>query len=95
MQVAVKDVYLKRPISLLSPKLEMNKSSVQFTQTDSPISSGDPDYPNRPRVIMSTSVPIWDFTLAFIGTEKSSFASQTGMKFLFFIKGLVTFRVST
>lgn len=54
MQVAVKDVYLKRPISLLSPKLEMNKSSAEFTQSDSPISSGDPGYPNRLRV-MSTS----------------------------------------
>lgn len=29
MQVAVKDVYPKRPISPLSPKLELNKSSAQ------------------------------------------------------------------
>ena len=43
------DVYLKRPISLLSPKLEMNKSSAQFTQPDGLISSGDPDCPNRLR----------------------------------------------
>lgn len=71
MQVAVKDVYLKRPISLLSPKLEMNKSLAEFTPADGLISCGDPDYPNRLRVIMSTSVFIWDFTLAFIGTERT------------------------
>lgn len=72
MQVAVKDVYIKKPISLLSPKLEMNKSLVQFTPTDGLISSGDPDCPNRLCVIMSTSVFIWDFTFAFIGTERAA-----------------------
>lgn len=51
---------------LFSPELEMNKSSVH---SDCLISSGDPDYPNRLAVIMSTSDFIWDFTPAFIGTE--------------------------
>lgn len=78
MQVAVKDVYPKRPVSLLSPKLEMNKSLVQFTPTDGLISSGGPVYPNRLCVIMSTSVFIWDFTLAFIGAEGSALQVKHG-----------------
>ncbi len=78
MQVAVKDVYLKRPISLLSPKLEMNKSSVQFTPADGLISSGDSDYRNRLCVIMSTSVFVWDFTLAFIEAERTALQVKHG-----------------
>lgn len=67
MQVAVKDVYLARLVSLLSRiRNEQKFSSVHF---DCLISSGDPDYPNRLAVIMSTSDFIWDFTPAFIGTE--------------------------
>ena len=78
MQVAVKDVYLKGPISPLPPKLEMNKSLAQFTWADGPISSGDPDYPNRLHVIMSTSVFIWDFTRAFIGAERAALQVKHG-----------------
>lgn len=77
MQVAVKDVYLKRPISLL-PKLEMNTSSAEFTPTSSLISSGGAVYPNTLRVIMSTSVCMWDFTPALIGTERAALQVKHG-----------------
>lgn len=95
MQVAVKDVYLKGPISLLSPKLERNKSLVQFTRADGPISSGDPDYPNRLRVIMSTSVFIWDFTLAFIGGLRGPLCKSNAYRVLLKKRALGTFTVGT
>lgn len=77
MQVAVKDVYLKRPISHLSPKLEMNKSSVQFTPTDGLISNGDPDYPNRLECYyVYFSLHMGFHSFAFIATD-NSFASQS------------------
>lgn len=67
MQVAVKDVYLARLVSLLSRI--RNEQKFSSVHSDCLISSGDPDYPNRLAVIMSTSDFIWDFTPAFIGTE--------------------------
>lgn len=60
----------------------MNKSSARFTQPDvGLISSGDPDYPNRLRVTVSTSVFRWDFMFALIGDWEKCSASQTLTKY--------------